>query len=190
MLTKEKILDTTEQVLQRFGPRKTTVVDVARELNVSHGTVYRHYKSKAALHEALTKRWLERVTEPLLAIRGSDDSPLVKLRQWFETLAKIKQQRAKDEPEMFDSYSIIAQGLPKEVLMSHLDLMIAQVADILSEGVDVGCFNIEDCNATARAMFFGTVRYHHPMHIHEWTDPNLDADFDKLFSLFEAAISA
>ena len=72
MLTTEKILDTAEDVLRRFGPRKTTVVDIARELKVSHGTVYRHFESKSALHSAITKRWLERVTSPLLDIVKKD----------------------------------------------------------------------------------------------------------------------
>ncbi|MBW7457433.1 TetR/AcrR family transcriptional regulator, partial [Paenibacillus sepulcri] len=42
-LTKETILDAAEQVLRRFGPDKTSVVDVARALQVSHGTIYRHF---------------------------------------------------------------------------------------------------------------------------------------------------
>lgn len=57
-LTPERILETTEEVLRRFGPTKATVVDVARALGVSHGSVYRHFPSKAALREAVTDRWL------------------------------------------------------------------------------------------------------------------------------------
>ena len=45
-------------MLRRFGPAKTTVVDVARALDVSHGSVYRHFPSKAALRDAVTERWL------------------------------------------------------------------------------------------------------------------------------------
>ena len=43
ILTPERILDAAEEVLRRFGPTKTTVVDVARALGVSHGSVYRHF---------------------------------------------------------------------------------------------------------------------------------------------------
>jgi AcrR family transcriptional regulator len=49
VLTREDILSAAEEVLRRYGPAKTNVVDVARALNVSHGTVYRHFPSKAAL---------------------------------------------------------------------------------------------------------------------------------------------
>ena len=48
-----------EDVLRRHGPAKANVVDIARALGVSHGTVYRHFPSKQALREAVTRRWLD-----------------------------------------------------------------------------------------------------------------------------------
>ena len=53
VLTPERILEVTEDVLRRFGLAKATVVDVARALDVSHGSVYRHFPSKASLREAV-----------------------------------------------------------------------------------------------------------------------------------------
>jgi hypothetical protein len=44
-LTQERILEAAEEVLRRFGPAKANVVDVARALGVSHGSVYRHFPS-------------------------------------------------------------------------------------------------------------------------------------------------
>jgi len=52
VLTPERILEVTEDVLRRFGLAKATVVDVARALDVSHGSVYRHFPSKASLRQA------------------------------------------------------------------------------------------------------------------------------------------
>ena len=71
VLTPERILEVTEDVLRRFGLAKATVVDVARALDVSHGSVYRHFPSKASLREAVAKRWLDRVNAPLLKIAES-----------------------------------------------------------------------------------------------------------------------
>ena len=65
VLTPERILEVTEDVLRRFGLAKATVVDVARALDVSHGSVYRHFPSKASLRDAVAKRWLDRVSTPL-----------------------------------------------------------------------------------------------------------------------------
>jgi AcrR family transcriptional regulator len=61
VLTPERILEVTEDVLRRYGLAKATVVDVARALDVSHGSVYRHFPSKASLRQAVAKRWLDRV---------------------------------------------------------------------------------------------------------------------------------
>src|SRR6185503_7682618 len=47
VLTPERILEVTEDVLRRYGLAKATVVDVARALDVSHGSVYRHFPRKA-----------------------------------------------------------------------------------------------------------------------------------------------
>lgn len=188
MLTTPQILDAAEKVLRKFGPRKTTVVDVARELNVSHGTVYRHFKAKADLHEAITKRWLERVTLPLTAITEAEGDQQMRLRQWFETLMTIKLEMANEDPEMFESYATLAKQTPKHDKFEHINHLLTQVQLILEEGVDAGVFVIDDCKVTARSLFFGTVRYHHPLHAQEWQDESIKADFHQLFDLLEKAI--
>ena len=79
-LTPDRILDAAEETLTRFGPAKTTVVDVARALGVSHGSVYRHFASKAALRDAVTGRWLDRVSGPLQKIVAADAPAAERLR--------------------------------------------------------------------------------------------------------------
>ncbi|MDP2488698.1 TetR family transcriptional regulator [Vibrio splendidus] len=188
MLTKEKILDASEIVLRKFGPRKTTVVDVARALDVSHGTVYRHFATKAELHEAITLRWLERVTAPLTEITHRSESASIRLREWFEALTAIKRSIFIGEPELFESYSSLAQQTPEHVKSKHINHLLQQVESILNDGVTEGTFEIEDCAITARCFFFGTVRYHHPLHSSEWKSDTIEQEFTQLFSLLEKAI--
>jgi len=188
MLTKEKILDEAEIVLRKFGPRKTTVVDVARALNVSHGTVYRHFVTKAALHEAITIRWLDRVTSPLTVITHKDVTAKVRLREWFEVLTEIKRSLLVSDPEMFESYLSLAKTMPEHVKSKHIDHLLKQVEFILNVGVKNREFDIEDCTVTARCLFFGTIRYHHPLHASEWQIESIKEEFSQLFSLLEKAI--
>src|SRR5437667_2472907 len=93
VLTPERILEVTEDVLRRFGLAKATVVDVARALDVSHGSVYRHSPSKASLREAVAKRWLDRANAaPQKIAEGSGpapDRPELGLR----TMLAIKHQK-------------------------------------------------------------------------------------------------
>ncbi|MGI2177072.1 TetR family transcriptional regulator [Shewanella frigidimarina] len=189
MLTKEQILDAAEEVLRRFGPRKTTVVDVARVLNVSHGTVYRHFASKADLHEAIIQRWLARVTAPLTDVTKAKSKADKRLKSWFETLIDIKKRKVKDAPEMFESYVELAKNTPEHLKFQHIGKLLQQIESILIEGVQDGVFAIEDTSATARSFFFGTVRYHHPLHANEWGDEHIKEDFDQQFSLMLKAIT-
>src|SRR5213078_4286635 len=104
VLTPERILEVTEDVLRRFGLAKATVVDVARALGVSHGSVYRHFPSKAALRDAVTARWLHRVAEPLAEVVAGDEPAPDRLHRWLTLLIAIKRGKRLDDPELFATY--------------------------------------------------------------------------------------
>jgi AcrR family transcriptional regulator len=90
VLTRERILEAAEDALRRYGPAKANVVDVARALGVSHGTVYRHFESKAALRDAVTDRWLARIGTPLEKIAAEDGPAADRLRRWLVKLSQAK----------------------------------------------------------------------------------------------------
>jgi AcrR family transcriptional regulator len=52
----ERILDAAAALLVRWGYRKTTIDDVAREAGVGKGTIYLHWKDKNALFRATIMR--------------------------------------------------------------------------------------------------------------------------------------
>jgi AcrR family transcriptional regulator len=189
VLTSERILEVTEDVLRRYGLAKATVVDVARALDVSHGSVYRHFPSKASLREAVAKRWLDRVNAPLQKIaEGAGPAP-AKLERWLRTMIAIKHKKLADDPEMFETYLTLAQEACK-VVKAHKDGLIDQVAQMLSEGVKQGAFQVADTKATARALFEATSRFHHPAHAEEWKDPQLAARIDVLLALLLRGVEA
>src|SRR5260370_3512759 len=108
VLTPERILEGSEGVLSRFGLAKATVVDVARALDVSHGSVYRHFPSKASLRQAVAKRWLDRANAPLEKIaEGSGPAP-ARLERWLRTLFAIKHKKGGADPEMFGTCLALA----------------------------------------------------------------------------------
>jgi AcrR family transcriptional regulator len=189
VLTPERILEVTEDVLRRFGLAKATVVDVARALDVSHGSVYRHFPSKASLREAVAKRWLERVSTPLSKIAESPEPAPAKLDCWLHTLFTAKQKRFLEDPEMFATYLTLAREACKAV-NGHKACLTDQLAVILSDGVKQGAFEIADTKATAQAMFDAVTRFHHPAHADEWNDPQLPARIDAMIALLLRGIEA
>src|ERR687894_1253109 len=131
-LTPDQILEAAEDVLRRFGPGKATVVDVARMLGVSHGSVYRHFASKAALRDAVTERWLARVSAPLAEVATADGPAAERLRRWLDTLIALKQGKVRDDPELFATYGALA-GEARAVVKAHVDILVEQLARIIAD---------------------------------------------------------
>jgi AcrR family transcriptional regulator len=182
VLTPERILEVTEDVLRRFGLAKATVVDVARALDVSHGSVYRHFPSKASLREAVAKRWLDRVNAPLQKVAESPGPAPARLERWLRTMIAIKHKKVAEDPEMFETYLTLAQEACK-VVKAHKDGLVEQIAHMLSDGVKEGAFEVADVKTSARALFDATSRFHHPAHADEWRDVALPARIDALLAL-------
>jgi AcrR family transcriptional regulator len=187
VLTPERILEAAEDVLRRFGPAKATVVDVARELGVSHGSVYRHFASKAALRDAVAERWLHSISEPLSAVADEDGPAPERLRRWLDLLIASKRSRALDDPELFATYVQLA-GEAREVITTHVETLVEQLARIIAYGVERGEFAVADPEAAARAVFDATGRFHNPVHAPQWSDPGIGAAFEDVWSLVLAGL--
>ncbi|GGX51638.1 TetR family transcriptional regulator [Streptomyces minutiscleroticus] len=181
-LTAERILEATEEVLRRYGPAKATVVDVARALGVSHGSVYRHFRTKAALREAVTERWLDRTSRALAGIAAEDRGAEGRLRDWCAALFTAKRHKAGDDPELFATYMVLI-GENSAVVERHVADLVAQLGRIVGDGVRAGAFASADVPATARAVFDATVRFHDPAHARDWAHPGADAEFAALVDL-------
>ena len=182
VLTRERILEAAEDALRRYGPAKANVVDVARALGVSHGSVYRHFESKAALRDAVTDRWLARIGNPLEKIAAEDGPAADRLHRWLVKLSKAKRKKALDDPELFATYIALA-GQAREVVDRHVDHLVGQIVRILADGNESGEFVVEDPDKTARAIFDATARFHNPAFASQWTDPGIDDALERVWVL-------
>lgn len=181
-LTPEKILQAAEEVLRRYGPEKANVVDVAKALDVTHGSVYRHFPSKAALRDAVLEKWLKERCLPLDLIAAEQGDAPFRLRRWVEALAATKQNGMRRDPEMFATYFKLAEDA-REVVARHVDHLVAQIGGIVAAGVAEGTFATDDPLAAGKAVLAATSRFHHPAHAAEWNSPTLQADFDAVWRL-------
>lgn len=164
--TRERILEAAEDLLRRHGPAKTTVVDVARALDMSHANVYRHFASKAALQDAVAQRWLKKVSEPLAAIAQQQGKAAARLENWVLTLAAAKRAKVLDDPELFATYHAVVQAV-RTVIDEHVAELRRQLARIIKDGIAQGEFKVSDPDAAALAVLQATAMFHHPHHVRE-----------------------
>jgi AcrR family transcriptional regulator len=182
-LSAEVILDAAEEVLRRYGPAKASVVDVARALEVSHGSVYRHFASKAALGDAVTERWLQRVSAPLEQVVGRRGKASTRLHEWLVLMATTKQGMATEDPELFSTFHQLTLA-SRGVVAAHIDHLAAQLARIVADGMAAGEFAPADPVAVGRAILHATARFHHPALAGEWGDQTtLAGELEAVYAL-------
>ncbi|MFI5843017.1 TetR/AcrR family transcriptional regulator [Catenuloplanes sp. NPDC051500] len=175
-LDAEAIMIATEDVLRKHGPAKATVVDVARVLGVSHAAVYRHFPSKAALREAVARRWLNRNLGDLAGVASSPARPAPeRLRTWITLLFHRKREGAVTEPDLFATVGVLAKE-NSIVITEHIETLYRQLETIIEDGIVAGDFAFPGgAPAAARAVFDATQAFHAPQYAAQWPLPDRDA---------------
>ncbi|MCS0638193.1 TetR family transcriptional regulator [Streptomyces sp. LP05-1] len=190
-LTPDRILEATEDVLRRYGPAKATVTDVARALGVSHGSVYRHFRTKQALREAVIQRWLGRTEEVLAGVaEGPGGAGPQKLERWLRTLFAAKRHKAGDDPELFATYSVLLGEDGSQVVEEHLHVLTEQLRRIIEEGIRAGQFAEIHGGTAARAVFDATRRFHDPVFAPAWSHPGIEPEFEGVLALLLRGLRA
>jgi AcrR family transcriptional regulator len=131
---------------------------------MSHTNVYKHFPSKISLQEAVGERWLDAISEPLLAIVQAEQPAAERLESWVLALAKAKHRKVHDDPELFATYtSLVADK--RAVIERHLGHLRDQVAAIIRSGAVSGEFHVHDEAQAVAAVLAATIAFHHPQHV-------------------------
>src|SRR3954469_21303054 len=69
--TRARIVETADALFRRMGFAKTAVADIAAELRMSPGNIYRFFPSKTAIVQAICQRCLSEVEQAAWAIARS-----------------------------------------------------------------------------------------------------------------------
>ncbi|HEY1403520.1 MAG TPA: TetR/AcrR family transcriptional regulator [Pyrinomonadaceae bacterium] len=153
---REAILDAADHLLARYGYRKMTMDDIAREVGIGKGTIYLHFAGKEEVTLSHVDRIVERLKERLWAIARSDADVAIRLRLMLVTRVLFR----------FDSVQHYTQSL-NDLLAALRPKLLARRAryfedearvfvEVLNEGVSAGVFNVKDALSTAFALLHAT----------------------------------
>jgi len=82
----ERILDAATVLLVRWGYRKTTIDDIAREAGVGKGTIYLHWKDKTDLFHAAFVRATKHVSDDAQQRINADSEGGLFHRMWMHSM--------------------------------------------------------------------------------------------------------
>ncbi len=150
------ILDAVDVLLSKFGYKKMTMDDVARQVGIGKGTIYLHFPGKEELILSHVDRIADRIVSKLREIAGSSDSPDRRIRKMLVLRVLFR----------FDSVSHYSRNL-SDLLSSvrtallarreaHFEKEAAVFEDILREGARLGTLECPDPRATSFVLIQST----------------------------------
>jgi AcrR family transcriptional regulator len=156
-----RILKVAKANLMRYGLAKTTVVDIARDLGMSHSNVYRFFRTKADILDAVIEGWLTGEEEAMTTLAAGEGSAGERLERLL--LAQLARKRAKYavDAELNELYWRILAERPAAVAR-HSAAVLGVFARIIGDGVRDGEFATLDAAMAALVVRRATAGFFTP----------------------------
>lgn len=187
--TRELILKTAETHLRRYGYARTTVSEIARACKMSHANVYRFFKTKADVMDAVVERWLHGIEQVLQTHIQRSSSASERLQAYVLELHRLKRNKLAADPDLFAAFIAILQADPA-VVGEHLQVLHAMLKSILAHGAENGEFQIANLELATAAVSAAILKFHHPLMIQEYADNPLEEQAIAVVKLLTAALAA
>ena len=152
---RRRILDAAKANLRRYGAGKTTVVDIARDLGMSHSNVYRFFRTKVELLDAVVDEWLTEEESFLAEMAGRDGSAGERLELLWVTLLERKRRTRAEDAELVERYYRILEERP-EAVARYVAVSHGAYERIIADGVRAGEFAPLDVPEAARVVWYAT----------------------------------
>jgi len=187
--TRDRILSAAIDLLRKYGPDRVTVLDVAAGAGMSHPNVYRHFKSKKALQEAVMEIWFRQVFEPLEQIAQSSVPVEQRLEKWMVAAATLRHRSYVDDPELFAMYRLLAQE--NRLVIQRFQLAAQeQVLRMLKDGVKSKTYRIRQVSAAAKTVLEAMIGFVHPDRIMKFGGEPKTVNVRRMFRLLNAGLKA
>ncbi len=128
---KEKILYFTHAKFITEGFYKTTMDEIARDLQMSKKTIYKHFDSKEVLLENVCSMRMKLMEEFLDEVAESDDDAITK---FLKIIHKQKSMSMNCSPVWFRDLEVHAPHLSKEFAKVRQDKVTKVMSKLLEQG--------------------------------------------------------
>ena len=152
----EQILDAADRLIRRYGYKKMTVEDLAREAGIGKGTVYLSFESKESVAFACIDRMVERLLERMRAIAAEPGPPAARVRRMLVVRVMHRFDYARPHSTSIDE--LLASLRPRllERRAGYFRAEAETIALVLREGRRAGEMALDDPLETAHALVLAT----------------------------------
>lgn len=175
--TRAQILAMAERHFKRYGYAKTTIVEVARDCAMSHANVYRFFRSKSDLVDAVAEVWLAKIIAVGEKIASEPANAADRLAGLALELHRMKKREHLRTSRVHELLTIAARdGRP--CIEAHEAKIAALFAQIVRDGTIAGEFACSDPAAMGIALHAATIKFCHPFLIQQYEGQDLEGQLD------------
>jgi AcrR family transcriptional regulator len=164
-----RIIATAERLFREIGFQKTTVGDIARDLQMSPANVYRFFSSKADIHIAVAGHLMGEVEAAAEAIAAGPGSAAQRLRALILCVESMNAARYLADRKLHEMVeAALDQHWP--AIDRHIDCLNDIFARVVASGMESGEFAGGDPAIAAKLVHAACIRFCHPRLMVECAD--------------------
>jgi AcrR family transcriptional regulator len=141
-----RLLELATERVRRHGAVRLTITEIADAAGMSHANVYRYYRSKTALLEAVTTAWLAPLEASLRVIADAPDPVYDKLERLLFAIHRAYNDKLAADPKIFDLFCA-ATETNSDIARRHQQRIGQALHHILEEGSASGAYIVDDQGA-------------------------------------------
>jgi len=148
-----KILEAATRRFAHFGMAKTTMSEIAKDLNFSKALLYYYFPDKNSLYSAVFEYVIDKMIEDLEDVIGKGGDFEEMMMYSIDMRVKIINQYY----NLFEYTMKMVKELPDELEQVFKESYLREVEiieKILKIGIDAGEILVEDINETARILLY------------------------------------
>lgn len=160
--THRLILEKAKELFSRFGPRRTSVADIARELHMSPANVYKFFQTKDALIEAVGEHFMRELHLELLPLIRAEEKPAwTRLEDGIRAVNRhfidmIEANVTRHGAQFFQNlieFEIMKREQRWMFIGEFLQCTLRlELANLLREGVEKDGLHVDDASMTAATL--------------------------------------
>ncbi len=171
--TRARILAAAEKRFRHYGFGKTTIVDIASDCAMSHANVYRFFRNKTELVDAIAIGWLVKSERVCRDVADRPRPAAERLVDFVVELHRWKRREHLRDTRTHELLSLASvNGRP--FVASHLGVLAGILVEIIEDGNRHGEFAIEDAPALARVIQTATIKFCDPRLVAQYHDEPLE----------------
>ena len=149
--TREEILNTAERMFRAQGYASVSIADIATELSMSPANVFKHFRTKTSLVDAIATRAIEQTLNALKALASDKPAP-ERLYALAQHLMDEHLSEQVDAPFVFE---MILVTITEELDCGDRfrQIVVGMIGEIIAAGVEEGVYHADDIPRLANATF-------------------------------------